>query len=239
MDEVGTELTTHEELARLIGHELLRPDLSEQQVAEGCEMARQNGIAAVTVRPSDVDLAARWIESSGVTLASVVGWPHGSATTATKLYEARDLLRRGAREIVAVANIGKLVSREFQYVEMELLQLAGACHEAGGKLAVVFETPYLGQDLRVIACKIARRAEVDFVRASAGAAPQEDVQFLVARCAPAVVSAAGVESLDAALGLYRAGCGRLIPTATASLLADWRRRIAPPQTPPASAEGVH
>jgi len=81
-------------------------------------------------------------------VGSVAGFPHGSTTTAAKLYEARDLLRRGAREIDMVLNIGKLISRQFQYVEMELAQMAEACHDAGAILKVIFENAYLTDELK-------------------------------------------------------------------------------------------
>ena len=89
---------------------------------------------ALIVRPSDVDNALRWLGPGSLIVGSTAGYPDGSTTTGAKLYEGRDLLRRGAREIEMVVNVGKLVSRQFQYVEMELLQMAKSCHESGAPL---------------------------------------------------------------------------------------------------------
>ncbi|MEO8028912.1 MAG: deoxyribose-phosphate aldolase, partial [Bryobacteraceae bacterium] len=155
---------TYADVARLIEHSVVYPDLSEEQVVEGCAIAREYGVAAVNVRPSDADVAVRWLEGSGVAVASIVGFPHGASTTPSKLYEVRDLLRRGVTEIDAVINIGKMISRQFQYVEMELTQLAQACHEGGAILKVVFENAYLTDDLKTIACRLCKRAEVDYAR---------------------------------------------------------------------------
>jgi len=94
--DVRPPLASYEALAKMIDHSLLRPELSDEQVLEGCRVARQYNVASVTVRPSDVDAVLRWLEGSGVPVGSVAGFPHGSTTTAAKLYEARDLLRRGA-----------------------------------------------------------------------------------------------------------------------------------------------
>ena len=157
---------SYEDIAGMMEHPVLRPEFSEEEVHTGCEIARQYHIAAVTVRPSDVDLAVSWMRGSDVAVASIVSYPHGSSTTSAKLYETRDLLRRGVTEIDTVINLGKMISRQFQYVEMELQQMAEACHEGGAVLKVAFENGYLTEDLKTIACKIVKRAEADYARTS-------------------------------------------------------------------------
>src|SRR5687768_17162794 len=97
--EARPPLTTYEGIAKMIDHSLLRPEMIGQEIEVGCRVARDYQVASVTVRPCDVDFAVRAMEGSGVPVGSVAGFPHGSTTTATKLYECRDLLRRGAKEI--------------------------------------------------------------------------------------------------------------------------------------------
>jgi deoxyribose-phosphate aldolase len=224
-------LATYEDVAKMIDHSLLRPELSEEQVFEGCRVAREYGVASVTVRPSDVDLAVRWMEGSGVPVGSVAGFPHGSSTTAVKLYETRDLLRRGAREIDMVLNIGKLVSRQFQYIELELMQMVEACHENGAILKVIFENAYLANDLKVVACKISKRVGVDFVKTSTGFAPGgatlEDLRLMRTHAGPnvKVKAAGGVRTLDKAIEVYEAGCSRFGATATVAILDEWKARL--------------
>src|SRR5437879_5645159 len=87
---------TYEHLARRIEHALLNPDLSETEVAEGCELAKRYAIASVIVRPSDLDLAANWMRGSSVVLGTVVDWPFGFSSTSVKTFAVRDMLRRGA-----------------------------------------------------------------------------------------------------------------------------------------------
>lgn len=225
-------LTSYEDLAQMIDHSLLRPELTEQQVREGCELAARYRVATVTVRPADLDLAVRWMAGSDVLVTSVAGFPHGSTTMAAKLYEVRDLVRRGAREIDAVLNIGKLLSRQFDYVETEIKQLADACHEAGVLLKVILENAYLTDELKIIACRIATAARADFVKTSTGFAPSgctlEDLR-LMRRHAGAnvrVKAAGGVRTLEAALEVYQAGADRFGATATAQILDAWRARLA-------------
>jgi deoxyribose-phosphate aldolase len=226
-------LASYEDLAQMIDHSLLRPELNDEQIAEGCRIAAQYRVASVTARPADVDQVVGWMKGSGVPVGSVVGFPHGSSTTATKIYETNDLLRRGAREIDAVINIGKLISRQFQYVETELLQLAKACHGSGAILKVIFENAYLTDELKVIGCRIARRAGVDFTKTSTGFAPSgatlADLQLMYKHSGGGrvkVKAAGGVRSLDAALDVYKAGASRFGATATVGILEDWKKRLA-------------
>jgi deoxyribose-phosphate aldolase len=215
----------------MIDHSLLRPELSEQQVLEGCRIAAEYKVASVTVRPSDVDQAVRSMSDSGVPVGSVAGFPHGSSTTSVKLYEARDLLRRGAREVDMVINIGQLISRNFQFVESELAQMAEACHEGGAILKVIFENAYLSDELKIVACKISTRAGADFVKTSTGFAPTgatlDDLRLMRAHAGPNVQikAAGGVRTLEKALAVYQAGCSRFGATATVSILEDWKARL--------------
>jgi deoxyribose-phosphate aldolase len=216
----------------MIDHSLLRPELTEQQVRDGCEVARKYDVASVTVRPCDVDLAVRLMDGCKVPVGSVSGFPHGAMTTEAKLFEARDLLRRGAKEVDMVLNISKLVSRQFQYVETELAQMAQACHEGGAILKVIFENAYLTDELKVIACRISERAGADFVKTSTGFAPTgatlEDLRLMRASVGPQVrvKAAGGVRTLDSAIKVYEVGCSRFGATATVTILEDWKKRLA-------------
>ena len=232
MDDVREPLTTYEQLAKMIDHALVRPELDDEHVIEGCKLAGRYNVATVSVRPSDIDLAVGVLEGSDVKVGSIAGFPHGSQNTAVKLYEARDLLRRGAKEIDMVLNIGKLLSRQFHYVENELLQMAETCHEEGALLKVIFENAYLTDELKIVACKISKRTRVDFVKTSTGCAPtgatMEDVELMVKHCEPRVKvkAAGGIDTLDKAMEVYNLGCTRIGSSATAAILDAWKQRLA-------------
>jgi deoxyribose-phosphate aldolase len=227
----------------MIDHSLVRPDLNEDEVISGCELAARYHVASVSVRPCDVDTAVRVLSSSDVKVGSVAGFPHGVSTTAVKLYEARDLLRRGAREIDMVLNYSKLLSRQFQHVEVELLQMAETCHKEGALLKVIFENAYLTRELKIVACRISDRAGVDFVKTSTGFGPSgytlEDVQLMRAHLPEriGVKAAGGVRTLEIAMEVYQAGCARIGATATASILDAWKAQLAQSQASPASQPG--
>jgi deoxyribose-phosphate aldolase len=230
--QVRPRLSRYEDLAKMIDHSLVRPELTDEEVIAGCELARKYNVASVSVRPCDVEAAVRVLAGSNVKVGSVAGFPHGSSTTAVKLYEARDVLRRGAREIDMVLNIARLRSREFQYVEMELLQMAETCHKEGTLLKVIFENAWLTDELKIVACRICGRAGVDFAKTSTGFAPSgytlDDLRLMRTNLPEHVglKAAGGVRTLEKAKGVYEAGCTRFGATATATILEAWKAELA-------------
>src|ERR1035438_8777198 len=212
-------LTSWEDLAQLIDHPLVKPELTDEQVIEGLELAKRYRIACASVRPCDIDLAVRTLQGSSVKPGAVCGFPHGSQSTATKLYEARDLLRRGAREIDMVVAISKLLSREFQYVQMEHQQMAELCHKEGALLKVILENAYLSDELKIIACRCCERAEVDFVKTSTGFAPSGYTLADIALMR---------RHLPEEIGVKAAGRTRAGTTSAAAILDEWKTRLAQP-----------
>jgi deoxyribose-phosphate aldolase len=223
---------SYEDLARLIDHSLLERDLTDTHIAEGCALAKRYGVQAVIVRPCDIDIAVRLLADSGVAAGSVCGFPFGDQNTGTKLYEARDLLRRGAKEIDVALNVSKLLGRQFPHIETELLQMAESCHKEGALLKVVFENAYLTDELRTIACRICSRVEADFVSTATGFGPggyvAADVKVMLANSheETGIKATGGVDTLDVVLDACAAGCTRIGTAKTAVILDEWKARLA-------------
>ena len=233
-------LATYEGLAKMIDHSLLRPELNDDQIDAGCRLAVEYNVASVCGRPSDADRIVHLLEGSTVAPSSVVGFPHGGATMAVKLYETRDMLRRGITEVDMVLNIGKLLSRQFQYVEAEIDEIARACHDAGAIVKVIFENAYLTDDLKVAACEVCMRCRADFVKTSTGFAPSgatpADLTLMKRTVGNIcrVKAAGGVRTLDALLAVMDLGVTRIGATATEAIIEEFRARKAG-QTPAAAA----
>jgi deoxyribose-phosphate aldolase len=225
-------LTRYEDIAKMIDHSLLRPELTLAQVKEGCEVARRYHVASVCVRPCDVEVAAGELEGSDVLAGSVVGFPHGATTTAAKLFETRQMIEQGAREVDMVLNIGRLLSGECAYVETEIRNVAALCHANGAILKVIFENAYLTDEMKVVACGMCKRSKADFVKTSTGFAPGgatiPDLKLMYKHASPEcrLKAAGGVRTLEAAIEVYEAGCSRFGATATVSILEDWKKRLA-------------
>ncbi len=225
---LSSQTITYEQLAKVIDHSLLKPELTEADVIAGCELAARYHVASVCVKPADVALAARLLKGSDVAVGTVIGFPHGNSTTTVKVFEAQDALANGAVELDMVINIGALRSGKYDYVREEIRAVVEA---ARGKalVKVILENAYLTDEQKVTACHLAEAAGADFVKTSTGFAPTgatiEDVKLMRRSVGEKVQvkCAHGVRTLPALLDMIDAGVTRSGATATAAILDEFKR----------------
>lgn len=199
-------LESAEEFAKRVNYQILSPTLTEQGMHKLSVVARQYGAGSLVVRSCDVDSALRFLNLGVVQVASVAGHPWGGNSTAVKVYELRDLLRRGVRQIYAYPNPGKLRSRQFQHQEVELIQMADSCIEAGATLKIVADNDLLDEEMKIIVCRMAKRVNANFVAST----KPRDLELLVKHCGHrAQVEAGGVETYEQAREALAAGCTQI------------------------------
>ena len=229
MTELNSKTITYEQLAKTIDHSLLRPELTDQDVIEGCELAARYHVASVCVKPSHVPLAVERLKGSDVAVGTVVGFPHGAHTTQTKVFEAQKALKDGAVELDMVINIGALRSGKTDYVREDIRAVVEAAR-GRALVKVILENAYLTDEQKVQGCKLVEQAGADFVKTSTGFAPSgatiEDLKLMRASVGPQVQvkAAGGVRSLDAILAVIDVGVTRVGATATAAILDEFRKR---------------
>lgn len=219
-------LETYQDVAGMMNYLLLDPHFSDEQIEQGSNLAKRCGVGAITPRPADVERVTRWVAETPIEVTGVVGYPHGITTTAVKLFETRDLLQRGAKRIETPLNSGRMISRQFRHLETELLQMSQECRRAGAKLTLAIELAPLSADLRVIACRLARRSEVDCVRAID--ATLEDLQFLSARLGDSVRLEAGANlaKWEDVAAIREAGCISFQTVNPLTILDGWKAELA-------------
>lgn len=228
--QLNSKTITYEQLAKVIDHSLLKPEMTEAEVVAGCELAKKYGVASVCVKPADVPLSARILKGSGVAVGTVVGFPHGSSTTAVKVCEAQDAIANGAEELDMVLNIGALRSEKYDYVREDIRGVVAVAKPKGVLVKVILENAYLTDEQKVKACQLAEEAGADFVKTSTGYAPSgatlEDVKLMRRSVGPhvQVKCAGGVRTLQALLDMIDAGVTRSGATATAAILDDFKQR---------------
>ena len=232
MSEITLETLSYEAVAQRIDHSLLRPELTPAEVLAGCELADRYRVASVCVRPCDVELAARALRGSSVRVGTVVGFPHGSSATLTKVFEARLAMEQGAVELDMVLNIGRLRGGQAEYVLEDIRAVVGAAREGGALVKVILENAYLTDEQKVLGSQLSEQAGADFVKTSTGFAPSgatlEDLRLMRQTVSPQVQvkAAGGVRTLDALLDVLRVGVTRVGTTATAAILDDFQARQA-------------
>jgi len=226
------EKLTAKDIAKMIDHSLLRPQLTREEVIEGCKLAKEYDVASVCVKPCDVRVAVDVLKGSNVLVTTVIGFPHGSHRTDVKVFEAEKALDDGAVELDMVLNIGRLLSREFDYVEQDIRAIVDVAHRRGFIVKVILENYYLTDELKEIACKICEKVGADFVKTSTGFAPGgatiEDLKLMRKSVKPSiqVKAAGGVRTLDGALAVRAVGGVRFGATATKSIMEEAYKREA-------------
>lgn len=228
---VGKRKVTVRDIAKMIDHSLLRPDMSIEEILNGCKIAKEYDVASVCVKPSEVDIVARELKGTDVLVSTVIGFPHGSSTTEAKVFEAYEAMKGGCVELDMVLNIGRLVSRDFAYVEKDIKAVVDACHSKGAIVKVILENAYLTDELKEIACKICDKVGADFVKTSTGYAKSgatiADLTLMRKNTSSRVrvKAAGGVRTLDNALSIRAVGTVRFGATATKVILDEAAKRV--------------
>ena len=223
-------LITRERLASMIDHTFLKATGTPADVEKLCGEALEHHFKAVCVHPSEVRRCVTLLHGSGVTVATVAGFPLGQSTTATKVAEAQDALGLGAREVDMVLNLRALVRGDLDFVGAEIRAVADSCRAGGALCKVIIEACYLSDAEKASACLAAKNAGAHFVKTSTGfatgvavsGATLEDVRLMRRTVGPemGVKAAGGIRDLVTALAMIGAGANRLGTSAGAEIMRE-------------------
>jgi len=155
------------EINRYIDSTLLRPEVTESQVARLCDDATRYEFASVCVNSYYAELASSLLAGSPVKTCVVVGFPLGSTASEAKVSEASYAISRGAEELDMVMNIGALKSGKRGIVEEDISAVVNA-GKGKALVKVILECCLLSDQEKVEACEIAIEAGADFVKTSTG-----------------------------------------------------------------------
>lgn len=215
---------TSAEIAGMIDHAILRPELTRPDVDAQLDLAARYRVFSVCVRPSDVAHAVARLAGTGVAVGTVIGFPHGTTSTAAKVAESGQAIAGGAAELDMVINVGWLRSGLLDDVEADVRAVVEA---AGGRVVkVILETALLSDDDIAAGCAAAERAGAAFVKTSTGfaggGATLEHVGLMRRTVGPSmrVKASGGVRDLDTVLAFHAAGVTRFGTSGTATILND-------------------
>lgn len=222
----------------LIDHAILKPELTRADVDAQLDEAAAHRVFSVCVRPSDVAHAVERLTGTGVGVGTVIGFPHGTTSTAAKVAESLQALADGAFELDMVQNIGAAKSGDWQRVEQDVRAVVDAAGDTVVK--VILETAFLTDDEIVAASRAAQTAGAAFVKTStgfAGGGATAGHIALMRRTVGAdtgVKASGGVRGLDTLLEMVEAGANRIGTSASARILDEVAHRA---ETGAASALG--
>ena len=199
-------------------HTLLSVDATKEEIFALCDDGIRYGVSTVCIPPSFVAAAKEYV-GDRLAICTVVGFPNGYCESEIKAEEARLAVARGADEIDAVINVGKLKERDVAYLSRELSMLRAATGDR--VLKIIIETCLLTEEEKILACELVSRSGADYIKTSTGfskgGATREDVALLRAHVSPTVKvkAAGGIASFkDAedmiALGADKLGTSRIV-----------------------------
>ncbi|QUX18562.1 deoxyribose-phosphate aldolase [Staphylococcus haemolyticus] len=199
--------------AKFIDHTLLKPESTRQKIDQIIDEAKEYNFKSICVNPTHVKYAAERLNDSDVLVCTVIGFPLGATTTATKIFETEDAIKNGASEIDMVINIGALKDGRFEEVQKDIEGVVGAAN--GKTVKVIIETVLLSDEEKVKASELAKAAGADFVKTSTGfaggGATPEDVKLMKDTVGDEleVKASGGVRSLEDFNKMIDAGATRI------------------------------
>ena len=224
---------TLEQIAGFIDHSVLKPESSQAEIEQACKVAAALKTASVCIRPMDVKLASKLLAGSGVPVCTVIGFPHGTTTTAAKVAETVEAVANGCLEVDMVLNVSQLRDGFYDLVEADIRAVTEAAKLTNPEciVKVIFETALLERDQIIKACELTERAGADFVKTSTGFASSgatlENIALMKGCVGDRlrVKASGGVRTLDQVIDFVEAGASRCGSSSTEKILEDFASKV--------------
>lgn len=152
--------------SKYIDHTLLKPEATQDQIEKLCQEAKQYDFASVCVNPYWVPFCKEELKDSDVKVCTVIGFPLGATSSASKAFETAHAIEQGADEVDMVMNIGELLAGHDQAVQKDIEAVVQAAQSKIVK--VILETCLLNDAQIERACSLCVKAKADFVKTSTG-----------------------------------------------------------------------
>lgn len=210
--------------SKFIDHTNLKQDATKEMIAKLCEEAKANDFASVCVNPYWVPFCSEALKGTDVKVCTVIGFPLGATSTASKAFEAKHAIEEGANEVDMVINVGALKDHDDETVYNDIKAVVDA--STGALVKVIIETCLLTDEEKVRACELSVRAGADFVKTSTGfstgGAVVSDVALMKKTVGEkALVKASGgIHTREEMLAMIEAGASRIGASAGMTLIKE-------------------
>lgn len=225
---------TREQLAKTIDLTYLKPVATVKEIESLCLKARKYHFASVCINPCMITIARRFLADTDVKVCSVVSFPLGVNSTETKVFEAKDCVKKGADEIDVMINIGALKSGNFSFLEKELLIIVNvirreqmAEYNKHINIKVIIETGNLSKEEITKVCKIVEDVGADFIQTSTGYGTRgvelDDIRLIreIVTRNIGVKASGGIRTFKDAQALIDAGATRIGTSAAVDIMEEY------------------
>ena len=206
------------EILNKVDHTLLSQGATWEEIKSICDDGMKYVTASVCIPASFVKQAKEYVGEK-LAICTVIGFPNGYSTTATKVFETADAVKNGADEIDIVINVGWLKDKKYDEILNEINEIKKACN--GKILKVIIETCLLSDDEKIKMCEIVSKSNADYIKTSTGfstaGATKEDIELFAKHTTNGkkIKAAGGIASIKDAeefinLGASRLGTSRIV-----------------------------
>lgn len=214
------------QLAKYLDHTMLKPDATVAMIDQTVDEAIKYQTASVCINPYQVKRVHQKLAGTGINTCTVIGFPLGATSTASKVFEVRQAIEDGADELDMVINIGELKAKHDDAVMADIRAVADEVHSHQRVLKVIIETALLNKEEKQRACKLTVAGQADFVKTSTGfstsGAQVTDVELMKQTVGDQIKikAAGGIHSYDEAMAMIDAGADRLGVSASVKILQE-------------------
>ena len=206
------------EILKTVDHTLLSQSASWAEIKTVLDDAMSFETASACIPASFVKQAKEYV-GENLAICTVIGFPNGYSTTATKCFETADAVKNGADEIDMVINVGWLKDKKYDDILNEINAIKDACN--GKLLKVIIETCLLTDEEKIKMCEIVSKSGADYIKTSTGfstaGATKEDLALFAKYVSgnTKIKAAGGISSVKDAedfinLGASRLGTSRIV-----------------------------
>ena len=235
--------TSSQQIASMLDHALLHPTLTDDRIVAQIESLMGYPLASLCVKPCHVALCVEHLRNTSIQVGTVIGFPHGVTTTATKVAETRLAFEQGASEADMVVNTGKALGGQWDEVRFDIAEVLAVARDRGGLLKVIFETDFVTEDAdKIRLCEICSELHVDFVKTSTGfgfvkqddgrssyvGARDHDIRLMREHCPPrvGVKPSGGVKTFEDVMRFCRLGATRMGTTSSHAIMNAARKHFS-------------
>lgn len=214
--------------SKLFDHTELKPYATDEDIKKLCDEAMKYDFKTVAINNANIEKCVQFLEGSDVLVDAAVSFPLGQCTLDTKIFETKDAIEKGAKEVDYVINIAELKNKNFQYIEKEMESLVKICKENSVVIKVIFENCYLDEEEKITLCKIANKYKPDFIKTSTGfgtsGATVEDVKLMRENTLTeiGIKAAGGIRDLDTVNKMLEAGATRIGCSSSVKIMEEYK-----------------
>jgi deoxyribose-phosphate aldolase len=218
MDEIGVPMgkkmrLTTSDIAKMLDLSAVQVENDETSICSLVDLAKKYLCYSVIVLPGFSLFVKNLLQDEPtITLGGPVGFPSGGNTTTNKVFEARELIAMGCRELDMVINVGKLISKRFDEVREDIHAVVDSAEAVPVK--VILECHYLNPDLIRTGCDLSIAAGARYIKTGTGWAPTgatlDNIALIKSYVGDAIKikAAGGVRSLEVLLEMHQQGASR-------------------------------